>query len=439
MFNALLLATIIGLAIYTPIVEAALNPAAINIKDQALYNLLPFSTHIPGYYTVEFKEHGEADPVTKLAPQSTFKMNFSLPLNNVQSCENSGKITAVFSDDRLVNPIKCKSMVNAKPKFNLINENDDTVGVYIYYENPKADEDKDAYELKVYLYCDKTISIKAETIFKITEKTSNTITVKANTPYGCPYMSTSMVEKFVSNHRWLYAGILFCCGVFLLVMGVSMFKYAMFVIATLAVTGSLLLFFFLLFPEKTHDAFLYIAFFLCVIAGLAVGFVAVKYKKWGFLGLGITAGVFAGFFVVTLIQPLVTGGKSAAGTNEDGTQKKGANEWIFYVVIILCGALGGFLMFKLRKNITIICTSFIGSYLVVRSVSIFGGHFPNEIALIRGFRHFSGVGYVYLVFIVILAIAGIYLQHRIRNKKEAEEEKIKELGYAKAADPETVA
>lgn len=90
---------------------------------------------------------------------------------------------------------------------------------------------------------------------------------------------------------------------------------------------------------------------------------------------------------------------------------------------------------ELNRDVIIIATSFIGSYMGVRAVSvvigkkhyindtimIIGG-FPNEINVAKGVESLNAYAYIYLAIIVVLGIVGAYVQYKDKNSREEEEE-----------------
>ncbi len=53
-------------------------------------------------------------------------------------------------------------------------------------------------------------------------------------------------------------------------------------------------------------------------------------------------------------------------------------EIIFWIITIICVIAGALLMNFLVKQVMIIATSLIGSYSVIRGISLYAGKFPNE-------------------------------------------------------------
>ena len=85
----------------------------------------------------------------------------------------------------------------------------------------------------------------------------------------------------------------------------------------------------------------------------------------------------------------------------------------------ILGAIAGY---ELQGIIVSIATSFIGSYLTIRSLSVLFGGFPNEFDL--GHRLQTGVYdelklsfYIYLALILILFVCGFIFQMKLRNQR----------------------
>lgn len=60
---------------------------------------------------------------------------------------------------------------------------------------------------------------------------------------------------------------------------------------------------------------------------------------------------------------------------------------IYYVILLACGICTCILVTLLEKPLCITSTSFIGSYLLVRGVSLFVGGYPNEFEVSELIKH----------------------------------------------------
>lgn len=91
-------------------------------------------------------------------------------------------------------------------------------------------------------------------------------------------------------------------------------------------------------------------------------------------------------------------------------------------MLVVFTIIGGILGFEFQNLIVIIATSFIGSYITVRSLSLIFGGFPNEFDLTRKLQTGVLTGlpwytYLYLALILILFFIGLYVQRRTQSKE----------------------
>lgn len=157
-------------------------------------------------------------------------------------------------------------------------------------------------------------------------------------------------------------------------------------------------------PEDVKDYAVWIILALwCVIAILAGWFIAKK-RKWGIAIIGAFGGVMLGLLLTTVFGYAIS--SSVA----------------YYGIIVGCGILAFVVAFFTEKFVLIICTSFIGSYFIIRGISMYAGGFPNEMSLHsmaqEGFVDwdtFPKVFYGYLAGILILWIGTATFQWK-RNK-----------------------
>lgn len=91
----------------------------------------------------------------------------------------------------------------------------------------------------------------------------------------------------------------------------------------------------------------------------------------------------------------------------------------FIVVFTLIGAILGY---EFKEYVVIVATSFIGSYISVRSISILLGGFPNEFEInlrmkTRSNSSFGWRFYIYMILIIVLFIFGMGYQFKRRLDK----------------------
>jgi len=89
-----------------------------------------------------------------------------------------------------------------------------------------------------------------------------------------------------------------------------------------------------------------------------------RVRRLGICLLGTAAGFFGGFLLYTFVFA----------------------QWADHVAVlatisVLLAITGGYIAWRFDKHLIIYLTAFIGAYALVRGISVFAGHFPNEMVL----------------------------------------------------------
>lgn len=137
----------------------------------------------------------------------------------------------------------------------------------------------------------------------------------------------------------------------------------------------------------------------CLLVGLVVGYCFVKHQS---LGLGLLAalgGISLGFIV-----------NVALFIKED---------WQYYCILAGCAIIAGVTTYYLQKDVVIWITSFVGSYAIIRGISMYTGGFPSEMELHDDIKagtidwdDFPKIFYAFLGGIVILTIGSAIFQFK---------------------------
>ena len=96
------------------------------------------------------------------------------------------------------------------------------------------------------------------------------------------------------------------------------------------------------------------------IIGIVAGVFIAKKRKWGIAIIGGFGGAMAGLLLTTVLGSLI------------------ASQVAFYAIVIGCAILAFLVAFKTEKVVLIAATAFIGSYFVIRGISMYAGGFPDE-------------------------------------------------------------
>lgn len=108
----------------------------------------------------------------------------------------------------------------------------------------------------------------------------------------------------------------------------------------------------------------WMALVLSALIGLIGGFIATKCVSLGFFAIGACGGFFFGMLLYTSVFHYISN-----------------SEYMMYIPAAVLALVGGIASFTVRDYLAIIVTSFLGSYLLVRSISFWVGGFPNEFIL----------------------------------------------------------
>jgi hypothetical protein len=333
------------------------------------------------------------------------KMTFSLGSNHIKSCNDSVSIWAKKEDD--INT-ECVDIAQHDPSFSLINPANSTEGIKITF--PAEKRGIDSYnQVVVQLKCDMKETTINDTKFKVErtyENSTYTYTITGSSRFGCPAVSFEQLINFIYNNNVVFAIIFSIIGLILTFFGLKFINFAVFTIT--ATAGTMVSGMFLYqFTDVTASQWVFwVLFFVCLVLGLALGYAALKLEKVAIFLVGGVLGFIGGdLLYMSVIDKLLT-----APVNPN----------IFRVVIILCVIIGGVLAFVLFETVFIVATSFIGSYMIVRCISIFAGHFPAEISVADGVAQFDKFAYAYFVGILVLALAGIKVQWSHNKEKKQE-------------------
>lgn len=150
---------------------------------------------------------------------------------------------------------------------------------------------------------------------------------------GCG-ASLSELIAFMSQYKFIFVPVFFILGAFFCFFGRRTFDIALFLIVAMAgllISGSL---FMQLTNITSAPSTKWVIFGICLLIGIGLGYLAIKFEKVGFFGLGLVLGIVGGFFLYQLIlSPILSGNNTASST---GTI-------VFWITVVVLGMIGGFL------------------------------------------------------------------------------------------------
>jgi hypothetical protein len=146
----------------------------------------------------------------------------------------------------------------------------------------------------------------------------------------------------------------------------------------------------------------WLALGICSIISLVGSYFLVKSMKYGLALIGGASGAALALLIC-----------SSFGVSQAA---------LFWSILGVSALLFTFLTFKKSDHFMIFSTSLMGSYILVRGVSLFAGGYPNEFELVQelqvgAYDKIPDSFYVYLGFNVISIILGSYYQVLQWNKE----------------------
>jgi hypothetical protein len=206
--------------------------------------------------------------------------------------------------------------------------------------------------------------------------------------------------QFLEDYYYLWGAGLIIMGIFLAFFGNKFVSLVLFLTVTVGaflILGSIFFYAFLSKVKPDWGKWLSVAAIGLVSAGL--GFLVMRLRKWGVALLAAWGGVLLGFVITTAFMI--------------------KEEWAFYLTLAGCALVAFFIGYKVETAVIIMVTSFVGSYGLVRGISLYAGHFPSESQLhdeIRSgavdWKSFDKIFYIYLGAIVILSLVTGFYQWR---------------------------
>mmetsp|Transcript_44060 Transcript_44060/g.59731 ORF Transcript_44060/g.59731 Transcript_44060/m.59731 type:complete len:137 (+) Transcript_44060:765-1175(+) len=135
----------------------------------------------------------------------------------------------------------------------------------------------------------------------------------------------------------------------------------MFIIGILTTVAAVALLFYTTFlSQDTEEWVFWTTLGGAIVGGIIVGYLLAKFIK---VGAAILAG-WGGFTCGLLLNEAVL--------------YRFESEVLFWISCSVCALIAAFISFKFFEHAIIISTAIIGSYLLIRGISFYAGHYYNE-------------------------------------------------------------
>jgi uncharacterized membrane protein HdeD (DUF308 family) len=168
------------------------------------------------------------------------------------------------------------------------------------------------------------------------------------------------------DYKIVFAILFIIIGVFLAFFGRFLVSVTVFILgALLSTAGLLLIFYKFLLTSVTPLWISWSVFGGAILVGLLIGFILTKFPRVDSFIISIGAGFILGVLLNESVLYLF-GSRIVFWSVNGG-------------IALICGLLA----LVWYDEAIILSTSFIGSFLIARAISLFCGHFPTVLALIK--------------------------------------------------------
>jgi Domain of unknown function (DUF4203) len=149
------------------------------------------------------------------------------------------------------------------------------------------------------------------------------------------------------------------------------------------------------------------AFAILVSANITYFVYAPKFMRYTFTVAGAIGGMFLSFLIYNLLL-----GQIITSTG-----------WVLWIFLVVGTLTAGYFAYQKMGGMIAILTSFLGSYTIVRGISLFfPGTYPNEFTMMSDMKagdfDFPETYYAYLVGIVAVFVLGYMTQTKWTNQQK---------------------
>jgi|688.fasta_scaffold697138_1 hypothetical protein len=227
--------------------------------------------------------------------------------------------------------------------------------------------------------------------------------------YGCDVLSVSELWGYIAAYEQYFGAFFIVAGIILCYMGHWLMGPTMCIVGFLtSIAATCVIFYAVYFTATTDPKEFWYWLGGGVILGVIVGILLMKFQKVG-------AAMAAGW-----------GGAVGGMILNEAVLYRFGYSWMFWVSTTVCAAVAGFLATKAYDKVLIVATSVLGSYALIRGVSMYAGHYYNEFTMAKMMQagllaDIDPFYWCYVGAFVIFSILGIFIQNKHHQKKLAKE------------------
>jgi hypothetical protein len=286
----------------------------------------------------------------------------------------------------------------------------------------RATNPNKTYSVAMNFHCDN--DVVGITIMDNNFDTTNYIwTINMKSQDACSLVTLEEVWRFVDDNKIVFCVVGAVLGLLISVLGLKLFLPTLFIAGF--VSGffvALFTFFGSIVTPDSRESTKWILFSFAIVLGVALGYIAVKASKFGIFMIGAWFGTIISLILYNAVLYKIHSNPA---------------ELVLLITLGVLGLGGGILSLLFYKHVVIMATSLSGSYLMVRSISLVIGSFPNEIRLVQQIQNqdysfsVSWPFYVYMNVIFIFTIIAACIQYKIKKRSEANEIKFENDDFKK--------
>jgi hypothetical protein len=283
-------------------------------------------------------------------------------------------------------------------------------GLTLYYEG-SSDTCREGvnYKMNLNLYCDDSHERDMDNndLSGIQFVSYNDVlceyTVQAKSAHACYVFSLNALFRYITKYYIIFGIVMIIVGFFIGLFGKALVKPTICVVGTLAfVLVSALTIFTLAFDRDSSQVAEWVVFGICVVVGIFIGLLLAYLTRFGIAVLAAWGGVTVALMLYSSFL----------------YQWDNDKRVLFWLFVVAVGVATGLIGFALFNHAIIISTSLIGSYLIIRGISLFAGGFPNEALIIEQIKNgqtpqFDNAFWGYLAGFIVLTLGCVVFQYKM--------------------------
>jgi hypothetical protein len=262
------------------------------------------------------------------------------------------------------------------------------------------------YQTSLELTCDPKVNVPLITNDKTFSEKKCLNVIKMTTKYACSSGRFSAWWNQFGMPKQGLAGILIALGLYFIIFGVYNWKTNS-ILINCGILGLILYSFLSLFVKVNLG--------LCMLLGVGIAFLAFNFEAFNAVILGVVVGYLFGSLLYNLLVKAVQINPQAL-------------YWSTLISCILFVSIAGGFM---KAYMVVLATSLVGSYALVRGISVYAGGYPDEtyVMLLINKGEYSQFGrvfgpkiYMYIGGIFFMTGIGFWIQSYMVPTKEEQKE-----------------